>query len=202
MTKHPATLCKDRVQADGTIRPLSIEEQHKQEDVWYAFLESDRADERPVLSSFNAAWEELDAMYAINGRSIMHRGSSAGTAKAPLAALFHYVEMGFYPPPELLLTLYDCWQTYEAASGHLPLEQAFFGPAKKGVGNYAGRRSGRLRIMHMQWEFARHLHEGKTRAQAAEIISLEHGGKPDADSILRMFRGFSGLRARPAREEK
>lgn len=183
-------------------KPLSVEDQWQAVDDWYRYLEDNRSEDRPFASSFNEAWDELDSLYQINGEPIMKRGSDCRAADTPLATLSYYVDMGFYPPPELLLALNDAWQRYITAGGQMTLEEAFFGPAKKGSGNYAKRKHRRFRLFWLRMEFDRMLRDGKARLEIAEELSSRLGGKPDADSILRMMRGFNGLFARHAEEKK
>jgi len=51
------------------------------------------------------------------------------------------LEIPRYPPIEVLVTIADAFDIYMAAGGALTLEDVFFGPAKKGVGNYAARKA-------------------------------------------------------------
>ena len=51
-----------------------------------------------------------------------------------LAALFHYVDLGFYHPPELLFSLLNRWEAYLEGSGELSLDDVFLGPQREGVG--------------------------------------------------------------------
>ncbi len=198
---HPARFREAKWNDDGTVSPFSPEEQWKQIEDWHRFLENDKASNYPVLDGFNEAWEELDSLYAINGKSIIERGADLRRVSGnPMSTFFYFVSMGFYPPPELVLTLHDCWETYTGSGGAMSLEEAFIGKPKKGAGNYASRSSARFKRMRMQWDFADFMGQGLTRAQAAEALSQILGGKPDADSILRMFRGVKPMKL-PQRKE-
>lgn len=196
MPIHPATVRKDKWNPDGTVSPFSLDEQWKQIEDWHRFLEDDKASNYPVLDGLNYAWEELDSQYAINGKSIIERGADLRRVSGtPISAFFYFVDMGFYPPPELMLALRDCWETYMGNMGTMSLEEAFIGKPKKGAGNYASRKGSSFKRMRMQWDFADFMGQGLTRAQAAEALSQILGGKPDADSILRMFRGVKPIKA-------
>lgn len=192
---HPATVRVDKCNDDGTVSPFSLEEQWKQIEDWHRFLEDEEASNYPVLDGFNEAWEELDSQYAINGKSIIERGADLRRVSGtPISAFFYFVDMGFYPPPELMLALHDCWETYMANMGTMSLEEAFIGKPKKGAGNYASRKGSSFKRMKMQWDFADFMGQGLSRSQAAEALSQLLGGKPDADSILRMFRGVKPMK--------
>lgn len=201
--KHPATVRMNRVRLDGSIKPFSVDEQWNQVIDWHSFLQQDRASEYPVLDGMNEAWEELEPLYQVSGHPIMERGAALSrVSSTPLSALFYMIDMGFYPPPELLLTLLDCWETYRAGGGDVSLEEAFLGkPVQKG-GVYAKRKSSQFKRMVRQWEFAGLLREGKSRKEAAEIISERFGGRPEPESILREMRGFSGYKAKAEDPEK
>lgn len=188
--KHPDLARMDRIRPDGSVKTLGIEEQWQLVADWHAFLEEDKASDYPVLDGLNEAWEEIAPQYQVNGRPIMSRGSTLrNTAASPLAALFYMVDMGFYPPPELLLALLDCWDTYSAGAGRMTLEEAFLGPPVPKSGNYAARSQKRFKRMAMRSNFFRFIRDGMTREQAAEAVSCAVGGTPEPESILRMFRG-------------
>jgi len=179
------------LRGDGTVRPFSLDEQWKQVADWHAFLTDDRANEYPVLNGMNYSWEVLEPLYQLNGKKIIERGEELKSiARSPLSALFYFIDLGFYPPPELLLALLDCWEIYEAGGrGRISLEEAFLGRASPKAGNYAKRSAARFRRMMMRYNFDELLREGATRMQAAEAVSAQFGGKPEPESILRMFRG-------------
>lgn len=182
--------------------PLSINEQWDAVESWHQLLQNDSCDDYPILASFNKAWGALNDIYSFDNGPFMKRGRDCGASDSPLSTLFFYVEMGFYPPPELLLALSDAWHRYRQASGAYGLEDAFFGKSKKGAGNYSKRARSRSRMTWITLEFNELLREGKTRTQCAELISERLGGKPDADSILRGLRGFNGFAAMPTAAEK
>jgi len=102
------------------------------------------------------------------------------------------VDMGFYPPPELLLTLLDCWDTYEAGGGSISLEEAFLGKPVQKAGVYAKRSSAKFKKLARQWEFAALLKAGKSRQEAAEAVAELFPNGPEPESILREMRGFNG----------
>lgn len=188
--EHPSKLCYARLSEDGNVAPFSLEEQWQLIEEWHRFLTHEKASNYPVLDGLNEAWEELEPLYTFNEKSILERGTQLRRVSAnPLSAFFYFVGMGFYPPPELMLTLHDCWKTYTTGDGAISMEEAFIGKPKRGAGNYASRSNSRFRRMKMQWDFADFMGQGLTRIQAAEAVSQLVGGKPDADSILKMFRG-------------
>lgn len=190
---HPAFKRMEKRRPDGSIGAISTEEQWQLVEDWHSFLSSEQAAGYPVLDGLNEAWKELEPLYQHEGRPLIGRGPDAPpVSDAPLSALFFFIEMGFYPPPELLLTLADCWSVYESSRGAVSLEEAFLGRPRKGAGNYARQKYSSLRQHCLEFEFQQLLNEGKSRTEAAEALAGKLGGKPDADSILRMMRGIKG----------
>lgn len=113
----------------------------------------------------------------------------------PISAIVFFVEMGFYPPPEYMLTLLDCFEAYKA--GDDDLEKIFFGRSRQRAGTYAARKRKGLRDLQIKMEFSSLLREGMSRTDAAEKIVYDLSLDIDADSVLRMLRGFKGLSKKP-----
>lgn len=61
--------------------------------------------------------------------------------RTPFESLDTCIEASRYPPMEVLVTLNDALKMYFWGKGKLSLEDVFFGPEKKGVGNYAARKA-------------------------------------------------------------
>lgn len=60
---------------------------------------------------------------------------------SPVESLQFWRSLPSYPPPEVLMAIEDAFAVYFRAEGRLSLEEVFFGPVKKGVGNYAARKA-------------------------------------------------------------
>lgn len=136
----------------------------------------------PVLESLELRWRELEHRFSDSDK----REDLPTTSDHPLSALFYFVEMGFYPPPELLLALLDAWEIYIAGSGEISLDEAFFGPTKRRAGNYARRvasRDRKLRLSMMMHSLRR---SGYSKLRAAEIISEQQGGRIEPETIARI----------------
>lgn len=102
----------------------------------------------------------------------MPRGEALGKmASSPLAVLFLCIEMGYYPPPELLLVLHEAWQAYLQNSGKLTLEEAFLGPPKPKAGNHAMRTSAMVRNLYLSQKLDEFLESGLTKIAAAEKLA-------------------------------
>lgn len=77
-------------------------------------------------------------------------------AQSPLSAMCTYLDMGVYPPPEILLGLRDSMKAYMNSNGDLTLEKAFFGPPKRKAGNYARRMAKGRQLFFMAFEIVAH----------------------------------------------
>ncbi len=60
-------------------------------------------------------------------------------AETPLGSLGYCLERPRFPPIEVLSAINEAFQIYMLAEGKLELEDVFFGPRKRGVGNYSAR---------------------------------------------------------------
>lgn len=59
----------------------------------------------------------------------------------PLEVFMYCVESGFYPPPEVMFSLLNAFQYYFSSEGEVELEEAFFGPKTKRLGNYSAKKA-------------------------------------------------------------
>lgn len=191
--KHPR-LARIANLGQDLARPMQPMEQWQCVQEWYEYLEAERGGERPVVDALNEAWDSLEPLYQCEGVPCVKRGAASSASENPLSSLFYYIEMGFYPPPELMLALADAWSVYRAGCGAVTLEEAFLGRSVQKAGNYAKRDQAKLKKMRIRWEFAALLRNGRSRQEAAEEISNLFHGRPDADSILRDLRGFTGFK--------
>lgn len=96
----------------------------------------------PVLHSLELSWEELESSY--NNQEwpdLIKRDADEGISETPLEAFMYYIEMGFYPSPEIMLSIIDAFNMYFAGAGKHTLEDVFFGKEKKWIGNHAAVRA-------------------------------------------------------------
>ena len=193
--RHPQTVL-GRVRPDGGVKPFSVDEQWKQVGDWFRFLkEADEDEDYDSMDAHLEAWDALEPIYAYNGKNTVERGEELRRVSgSPLSALFYMIDMGIYPPPELLLTLLDCWNTYSWSSGGMSLEEAFLGKPVQKAGNFAKRSRAKHQKVFIEFQFLKEVRAGRSREDAAATVSEMVGGKPEPESILRMVRG---LKPRP-----
>ncbi len=145
----------------------------------------------PILESLEEAWGHLEFHYGsftVAGRraKVVDRDALDGISETPFSTLMFLTEMGFYPPPELLLGLLDSWRNY--LEGDQTLEEALLGKPKRKAGNYAKRHSTTLSRMRLAHEFATLVDAGNTQEVAAEIVTSRYELRVDAESFIRMAR--------------
>lgn len=142
------------------------------------------------LNRLENAWQQCQEFNEWPG--IKSREAARTMGRAPLAALFCYVDMGLYPPPEVLLAAMECFNRYIDAQGEIELEAAFFGKRVQGVGTYAERCAKRQRDLRIAMDMAIHNRDGRTDDEAAEIIAddllEEEGIRLGVDSIKAIAR--------------
>jgi hypothetical protein len=138
-------------------------------------------DDYPSLSGLEQTWNIIVAHEASPADM---RGERA--ADNPLSALFYYVDLGFYPPPEILLALMDAFDVYNTSEGVISLEEVFFGPTRRKAGTYAKRKATRMRRFHWGLSMERHMKRGATKARAAELVAQEWRGMYEPETIARL----------------
>lgn len=149
----------------------------------------EKSDDYPVLSEFEEAWKLLSSQYQVVERNV------ESLADTPLAAFMYHVELGFYPPPELMLGLFYAWRDYVEGGGVVSLEEAFFGKPVRKAGNYARRKTGQMKSMILAIEHFNLVRDGMTKLQAAEALVERFHLRLDAESLVRALRTRGHLRA-------
>lgn len=117
---------------------------------------------------------------------------------APFSSFRYWVGLGIYPPPETLLALLECFETYISLEGKVELEQIFFGKKKIGTGNHSARmaREKIMRHFHTRWQTEKNkIDSPKTQSELAEEFierfNLADSTEDDyVDSFLRQYRRF------------
>lgn len=96
-------------------------------------------DENVFENCFNDQWKMNEDSFPLDQRK------NPPFADNTLVDAFDcYLSLGVIPPPEILLALNEAFQTYFSAKGSLQIEDVLFGKPKRGVGNYAVRRSAEI----------------------------------------------------------
>jgi hypothetical protein len=173
-------------------------------------------DKYPYFSGFNYAWDVLCQTVYSGGLfdmidPIATRDADEKLNSTPFEAFRHYMGMGTYPPPELLVWLNDAFTTYLMGTGKLELEEVLFGKPKPSIGNFASRNMKgndwlyERFYFHISYEANTTKHgktESSTLVEMAEklfikveqqVNSLDDGStnkfnRPDIETFLRGYR--------------
>lgn len=126
---------------------------------------------------------------------MLGRGSKAD---GPLWRVFmDSISLGFYPPPEVLLAVYDNFNEYIEAEGAKTLETVFFGRPTKKSGNFAARRHAELKKGFLALRTELLMRKGMSQIAAAETVACEAEkagyGAIDAETIARVHRDQPNL---------
>jgi hypothetical protein len=122
----------------------------------------------------------------------------------PVDAFRYFVDMGFYPPPEIMESIASAFGSYMSGKGKYELEDVFFGKRKRGVGNFASRRSSVSDYVSLNGrvhaELRRSERENRPKRSIEKIAeemfmddpfagsSVGKGGDVDIGSFLRGYR--------------
>ena len=94
----------------------------------------------PQYQELEKAWQMLNVAYDYEER-FFRRDIDEGLTETPLETFMACLLNGYYPPPEILFSIYGCFERYIGFKGKISLEEAFFGPKKRGVGNWSARKA-------------------------------------------------------------
>lgn len=104
--------------------------------------------------------------------------------------LFHAIDYGHYPPPEILIALRECWEEYIDGEGLVSLESAFLGRPKQKSGNFSARFARLVAITEIQSEFLILLGRGLSTSAAVEELHASGATKLEPETLLKMLRGY------------
>jgi hypothetical protein len=150
----------------------------------------------PFYAGHEAQWQTLQSFNSYkdeggNLKEFTDREDDEKTAGTPLRAFKHFIEMGFSPPPEILIWMVDAFDYYYSQRGNVALEDVFFGSTKSGVGNFSARsaKDTPYRILDMEISFNKIKHK-KTQKQIALELLESYGLADfvDVENFLRSFR--------------
>lgn len=145
---------------------------------WHSFLASAEAKDYPSLIGFESNWQDIGAYPPERGDEVIKNDTG------PLAALFEYIENGFYPPPELLLTLLDLWMIYR--TNNYKLEEVFIGASKPKAGNAVKTQEKQLFRFQMSQDLFDEAKICGSLKKASERIAEKW--RMDPDTLLRIVR--------------
>ena len=152
--------------------------------------------------SFEPAWEVINDLYGgIFERNPDDRTTPSGEFRhgdTPINEFMYMVNSGFYPRPEYLKVIHDCFQRYFFMEGRESLEEIFFGDEKKRIGNHSAQKYNnqdvnflhRLLIKNNSpYNKLRNI-PPLTKLEASELTVQELRLNIDPESLLKKYRRY------------
>jgi hypothetical protein len=105
---------------------------------------------KTVLSEMEDDWQLITQSAAMNlkldepldPKDPLGMRDDEKTSSTPLNAFRYFLDIGLFPPPEILLAIAECFERYFQAEGQLELEEVFFArPRKKRIGNNSAQEA-------------------------------------------------------------
>jgi len=165
--------------------------------------------DHPVLEDLEGQYEALQKVQGMNLRDELISSSDT------VSELFCFmVDMGLYPPPEVLLALLDCFNLHTASEGKIPLDQVFYDKGVSAAGNKVMEKGRDMRMLKFSFGYENHCRKSKTRGDkkpsleafaeeylaknpqvydveindSGEIVGRVNREQPDASSFIRKYR--------------
>lgn len=101
----------------------------------------------PALCKLESTWQEIQAVTPEYDRDI-------DMAENPLLAFQFITDIGYFPPPEILLAVSCCIKQYLNSGGNISLDEAFFGKSHKKTDSFAyahHKEYNKYGVFHLRW---------------------------------------------------
>lgn len=118
-------------------------------------------DDYPVMSGLERAWRLLEKDYEVVNRVEQPSDN-------PISSFEYYLDLGFYPPPEIMMVLADALRLYFSGSGNLSLDEILFGEKHKKTSSFAYKKHKKFKYQF----FKMHLDLNR-RKEGNSNLSLE-----------------------------
>lgn len=158
---------------------------------WIRLLRLNRAkfqgadDEHPGIQEYESSYKR--ASEAFEGFPESDR-EYAEKFPNPLLALKHFDDIGVLPPPELVSTIIDLFDSYLLQEGEVDLEAVLLGPKKRGVGNFSAQRALANDLAGFWFERTMGRAEGLSDLEIAEVFISKKNLNIEPESLLRKYR--------------
>ena len=130
--------------------------------------------------------EKLELLWAKIEPDFKPFNRQVSVADNPISAFSYYVEMGKYPPPEIMIDVMLGFNTYLESKGDISLDQAFLGITHSKYKSISFEQQSALKYA----EFDRFVYNGQFKSldDAAELFLSNISYEIDQDSYLRDYR--------------
>jgi hypothetical protein len=144
--------------------------------------------QKKALDQLEAVWKKIEEDFAP-----FHRDIKA--AEDPISEFSFYVEMGKYPPPNVMVDLNEGFLNYFEAKGNKSLDESFFVSKHKKFKSLSFMQENLLRYVDFEW----YLYENsfENLEDAAESFINKNKIEKDQDTFLRNYRRWKAKRFPP-----
>ena len=125
------------------------------------------------------SWAKIESDFKPFNREI-------SVADNPISAFTYYLEMGKYPPPEIMVEVMDGFLEYFNSRGDKSLDEAFFGTKHKKYGSLSYKQDYSLSYSAFEWFIFKG--EFTSLDDAAEEFLKPIAEEIDQDTFLRNYR--------------
>lgn len=125
------------------------------------------------------SWAKIESDFKPFNRKV-------SVAHNPISAFTYYLEMGKYPPPEIMVNVMEGFLEYFNSRGDKSLDEAFFGTKHKKYGSLSYKQDYSLRYSAFEWFIFKG--EFTSLDDAAEEFLKPIAEEIDQDTFLRNYR--------------
>ena len=157
------------------------------------------------LKNLSLEWQTIEERRrAVNlspPRLLLNR-ESLNLQESPLEIFIAHLNLGFLPPPAVLIAIKHSFEKYYLAKADLELEEIFFGPRKPRVGNASGRDAAKKEKQYTAFALDFHRQRRRAEKNGTRPLSLQKHAENylnkinDETEITTFLRGYR--RWRPA----
>ena len=123
-------------------------------------------DDYPVMSGLEHAWRLLEKDYEVINRKD-HPSNN------PISSFDYYLDLGFYPPPEIMMVLGDALRLYFAGAGQFSLDEVLFGDKHKKTTSFAYKNHKKFRYQFFDTHVKLSIRKEGGSNQSLETVMLK-----------------------------
>jgi hypothetical protein len=141
---------------------------------------------KELLTTKYESLEKLELLWAKIESDFKPFNREVSVADNPISAFTYYLEMGKYPPPEIMMEVMEGFLEYFNSRGDKSLDEAFFEAKHKKYGSLSYKQDFSLRYSAFEWFIFKG--EFTSLDNAAEEFLKPIAEEIDQDTFLRNYR--------------
>ena len=144
--------------------------------------------DKELSATKHESLEKLELLWAKIESDFKPFNREVSVADNPISAFTYYLEMGNYPPPEIMVEVMDSFLEYFNSRGDRSLDEAFFGTKHKKYGSVSYKQDYSLRYSAFEWFIFKG--EFTSLDDAAEEFLKPIAEEIDQDTIDKTLKGM------------